>query len=60
MPVEVRASGKMWKVVVNGTTVSNHRKKARAVEKAREIANERGLDTRAQRDDGTYQPWGDL
>lgn len=58
MVVEVRSSGNMWKVVVDGVTESQHRKKARAVEEARKVRE--GDAVRAQRSDGTFQDWGDL
>lgn len=53
--VEVRSDGTRWKVTVNGTTKSHHRKKARAVKKGRQLARKHGGTLRIQRQDGTYQ-----
>lgn len=53
--VEVRSSGNWWRVLVGGSFESRHRKKSRAVEKAKQKARKRGAKLRIQRADGRYQ-----
>lgn len=50
----VAASGGQWRVVQNGTTVSNHRKKSAAVSAARRKASS-GDRLIVQRTNGTIQ-----
>ncbi len=54
MVVEVRVTGDSWSVYQDGAFVSRHRKKQRAVDKAREIRNG-GEMLRVQRMDGRFQ-----
>lgn len=55
MTVEVRSNGAWWIVKDNGTTVSRHRLKQRAVDAATRIAREKKDLLRIQRDNGTIQ-----
>lgn len=53
--VEVRSAGDRWRVLVNGSTESWHRKKRRAVDEAEKHARRLGGTLRIQRADGTWQ-----
>lgn len=54
MTVKVLPNGKKWRVTENGVTKSNHRKKNRAVQKARRLRS-RGQELVIYRDNGTIQ-----
>lgn len=53
--VEVRSAGDRWRVLVNGSQESWHRKKARAVSKAKRKARKLGAKLRIQRANGRWQ-----
>lgn len=55
MTVEVRSQDGHWDVYVHGSHHSHHFLKSRALEEARRVARDRGLDLRVQRGDGTFQ-----
>ena len=52
--VRVKPSGNQWRVVKSGRTVSNHRKKSRAVSKARQKGRS-GDTLEIRRANGTIQ-----
>lgn len=52
---EVRSAGDRWRVLVNGSTETWHRKKSRAVEKGKREARKLGGKLRIQRADGRWQ-----
>lgn len=54
MTVKVLPSGNQWQVKKNGVTKSNHRKKQRAVSKARQLASG-GKELVIYRSNGTIQ-----
>lgn len=54
MTVRVRSNGSGWRVTQDGTTVSNHRKKKRAVSKAQSAASS-GEQLVIHRANGTIQ-----
>lgn len=47
-------NSKMWKVESNGTVVSKHRKKKRAVKRARDLKRNNGGTVTVQRKDGQF------
>lgn len=53
--VVVQPNGNMWSVRDNGVTKSNHRKKRRAVEKAKRLGRKHGSTVEIRRQNGTVQ-----